>query len=154
MLISGVILGAELLSPPVGVFLMERYGSIFTYFLSIPWNIVALLILFLIPETKPKSNTEPSTLEDLTANESNGQSSEHPTLTRKVQRAFDNLYGHIQADVIPLLSRGVIILGIFSLFVSNFVRPIFDLLIQYMVLRFSWKYSQVSDVAIQLRICC
>ena len=139
---------SELLSPPFGAYLMDKYGALFTYYLTIPTRILAILIMAFIPQTGPKLTTETSSLDESMHGDTDLDAIDKPTFSDMIRRNFNALHAHISNNMIPILSRGVIILGILSLLVNTFARPLFDLLIQYMRVRFSWEYSQVCTLAI------
>jgi hypothetical protein len=143
--IGVIFLVTELVSPPVGSFLMDRFNAFVPYAATIPLRLASFLFLLIIPETSSKPKTgERSSSENVVADESPN--------TGRLRQKVDQLLSHIRVDVLPLISRAPIILGLIALLVGNFARSVSEFLLQYMTFRFDWRWSQVSREHMQFSI--
>lgn len=133
-LLTVMVLISELLAPVTGSLLMDRVGANFCYLLGIPAYLLIFVILWFIPETAKLSEASSPNTEEL---------AELSKQTSGMKQRLAGLMEHVKTEFIPILSRGTLVLGMLSLLVSSFARPVFAILMQYMTIRFDWKYSQV-----------
>ena len=135
-----VLLVTELVSPPVGSFVMDRFDAYVPYAVTIPLRLASFLFLLIIPETSSKpQNGERSFTENV---EVANEASSIGLLREKVHR----LISHVRIDVIPLITRGPIVLSLVAILVGSFARTVSEFLLQYTTLRFDWRWSQVSNI--------
>jgi hypothetical protein len=140
-----ILLVSEIVSPPVGSLLMDRFDAYVPYAATIPIRIASFLFLLIIPETSPKLKTgEISPPENVSVAEI--EVADEPSSMGPLRQKIDRLLSHIQMDVVPLITRGPIILSLIAILVGNFARTVSDLLLQYMTVRFDWRWSQVSEI--------
>jgi MFS family permease len=144
---------SELIAPPLGSLLMERYGSGYTYFITLPWDLVSFVLIFLLPETSKLKDPDTETVadlepmdetalldEDLLREPASRLSRYHAWMHKRYTFTKDHIFG----QVLPLLKRREIFLGIAALVVAVFARPVSEMLLQYMSARFHWKLSKAA----------
>jgi len=127
----------ELISPPTGAILMDTIGAQVSYGISVALRLLSFLFPLFIPETKPKVSRDnaPSEPSDVT------DSVDTPSRKSLLRKKLDDALAHVRQDVYPLISRPMILFGMFSLLINTFARSISEFLLQYMTIRFQWRYS-------------
>lgn len=141
-----VFLVTELVSPPVGSCLMNRFNAYVPYAVTIPLRIASFVFLLIIPETssKPK-NVERSSSENISTTRIKAADvSSNIGMIGPLREKFNRLLSHIRIDVIPLITRPPIILSLVAILIGNFAHSVSEFLLQYMTIRFDWQWSQVS----------
>ena len=136
-LLTVIVLVSELLAPVTGSLLMERFGANLCFLFGILAYLLVFGILWFIPETSKSSQSSGDSLP------STAESAELLKHGSGISQKLVDLVDHIRTDLLPLLSRGTLVLGMLSLLVNYFALPVFNILMQYMTIRFEWKYSQV-----------
>jgi hypothetical protein len=119
---------------------MDKWGANTTYLIGIASYPLALIILLCIPETAKRKDVSEPTVDDPAPN----GSSAAPEERSKFRQRLEALLEHVQTDLMPLLSRGTIVLGLLAFLINSLARPVFAILIQYMSVRFGWKLGQVG----------
>jgi MFS family permease len=140
---SIIFLVTELIGPPVGSWMSDRLGASWAYSIWIPTRFLAMLLLIPIPEkvkTELVEPDEPPGAATPTSSESSAERCKKSLLRRK----FDDMFRHVRMDLLPILGRCVIVVGIVSLVITNFARTMFEIVVQYMRVRFNWEYEDVS----------
>lgn len=60
------------------------------------------------------------------------------------QEKYSATKDRVVEEVLPLLRRREILLGVAALVVAVFARPVSEILLQYMSVRFHWKFSKAA----------
>lgn len=142
--ITVVMLITEMVSPPLGSYLMDSWNSYYAYLFGLPLEFLGFLVLAIIPETaKPNKDQEYS------SHSSSSSTAEHNGRSWLKQR-YHFLKTHIIVNVMPLLCQRAILQGLVALFVNRFSRSILKTLMQYLSARFGWKLGQVCLLPIYL----
>jgi hypothetical protein len=134
----------EVVSPPLGAYLMDNWNSYSAYLFGLPLELLGFVVLAFIPETtQPNKDQEHSI---------HSESSPAPPPNKRswIKQRYHELKGHIIVNVLPLLSRTVVWHALVGLFVNRFSRSILKTLMQYLSARFGWKLSQVCRLAIDM----
>jgi hypothetical protein len=130
----------EVVSPPLGSYLMNSWNSYYAYAFGLPLEFFGFVVLAFIPETVRKQGH----------NELSYQTSisETPTCSRRhttswIRRNASHFKQHLINNVFPILRRIPVLLALVALFVNRFSRSILKTLMQYLSARFEWQISQV-----------
>src|ERR1700761_7910439 len=104
--ITVVMLITEMVSPPLGSYLMDSWNSYYAYLFGLPLEFLGFLVLAFIPETvKPRKDQENSS-----------HSEPSPTRVQNerswFKQRYDFLKDHIIVNVVPLLCRRAILQGL------------------------------------------
>jgi MFS family permease len=133
---------SELIAPPLGSFLMENLGSKSTYFTTLPWDLLSFVLIFLLPETlKIKEEEAPEPLNSHIPQRPSNRLSRYSSW---MQEKYSTTKDHVRKQVLPLLARREILLGVAALVVAVFSRPVSEMMIQYTSARFQWKLSKAA----------
>jgi hypothetical protein len=136
-------LSTSVLVAPLGAWIMDRQGALFTYSLAIPVLLIPLLILFVIPR---RSSPPPAVqeLDEYEPPQSDIASTGPFAMALKaVKKRLHGAVQHIRCDILPMLHSTAILSGLFSIFVLSFSENSGDVLLQYMRVRFKWRYEEV-----------
>ncbi|KAF2431681.1 MFS general substrate transporter [Tothia fuscella] len=136
-LLQVVVLVSELFAPAVGSQLLKHLPPNLAYLCGIPPYGLAMAILSCISEGK---NTSAGSKNDAATNNS-AESSSPPKSRYSIKHQLVGVRDHMMTDILPLLKRKIIILALVSTVVVSFARPVFGILIQYMGVRFHWKFE-------------
>jgi MFS family permease len=150
LLLHTTIVAGGLVGPPLGGFLLEKLGPRNAFLWTFPPRLFSLVFLYLIPETKdiavessPESSsaaTEPST---------NGA----PTsLKKKVGNGIRHFIQHVKQDIWPIISRTPVFLGMLSLVVNTFATPVAGIILQYVSVKFLWKFAEVRNTCLLFKV--
>lgn len=142
-LLTVVNLVTELVSPPVGSFLMDHFDAYVSYAATIPLRIASFLFLLIIPETLSKLKNIERCASEYTSTTKIDDIHEPPK-KGPLREKVDRLLSHIRMDIIPLITRGPVVLALLAILVGSFARTVSEFLLQYMTIRFDWRWSQVS----------
>lgn len=144
-----VLLITELIAPPLGAILMKTLGPHFAFLTAVPLEALAFVVLGFIPNTK-SSDSAPSDIEGTEGEGSpsaNGECEEtvnHGDSSKsKVLRALSHLSHNIQHGVCTLGSHKSLLVGLLALVVAKMARPMLELILQYMSVRFGWPLAKV-----------
>jgi MFS family permease len=140
--VSVVMLITEMVSPPLGSYLMDYWNSYYAYAIGLPLEFFGFVVLVFIPETLKKQETTKLSDQSLSSEAATG-----PELPRAswIRRGVSHFNQHLVHDVLPLISRIPVLLALVALFVNRFSRSILKTLMQYLSARFDWQISQVCN---------
>lgn len=134
-----MVLITELVAPPIGSLIMTTFNAYISYATTIPIRLLSFLFPLVIPETKAKDASNGSPEQPLSDSDSIEPAKRHHFL-----RKLDELLSHLRSDVLPLITRTPLLLGMMSLLIEEFARTQGEFLLQYMTIRFGWRYSQAA----------
>jgi hypothetical protein len=134
-------LSMVVVAPPISSILIERYGSLTTYMMTLPLLIITLLILGFVPDTTAPKETEDT--EDYTEPVSGDDTFNKPTLWVSIKENLHGFQAHIRYDLLPVLKSTKILRGLFGVLVVSFSEMLSNVLLQYVHIRFGWKYEKV-----------
>ncbi|KAG4295310.1 hypothetical protein FPRO06_01894 [Fusarium proliferatum] len=145
-----VLLITELIAPPLGAILMKALGPHFAFLTAVPLEALAFVVLGFIPNTK-SSDSAPSDIEDTEGEESpsaNGECEEtvndENSSKNKVLQALSHLSHSIRHGVCTLGSHKSLLVGLLALVVAKMARPMLELILQYMSVRFKWPLAKTA----------
>jgi hypothetical protein len=147
--ITGALnLAMVVIVPPISSVLIDRYGSLTTYNLSIPILAIPLFVLLFIPETtSPKETDVPA---DQAEPEANGTAPQSPW--QKTKNILHGFKIHVQDDLFPVLESTKILRGLFGVVVVAFSEMLSNVLMQYAHVRFNWSYEKAIMTVHVLRV--
>ncbi|KAF4435233.1 MFS transporter [Fusarium acutatum] len=145
-----VLLITELIAPPLGAVLMNALGPHFAFLMAVPLEALAFVVLGFIPNTRA-SGSVPSGTEGTEGDRSqlpNGQSeettSDQVSLKEKVLQTLSHLSRNIRHGVHTLGSHKSLLVGLLALVVAKMARPMLELILQYMSVRFGWPLAKTA----------
>jgi len=136
-LLAIVLMITELISPPTGAILMDTIGAQASYGISVALRLLSFLFPLFIPETNPKDSRDNASFEPPDVTDSVNTPSKRSLLRKKL----DDALAHVRTDVYPLISQPMVLFGMFSLLINTFARSISEFVLQYMTIRFHWRYA-------------
>lgn len=141
ILLHITIVGAGLVGPPIGALLLQKLGPSQAFLWSLPPRLFSLVFLLLIPETRDITAESSSTTRSAAA---------EPSLTTgplsfrtRLAGACQHFISHCKHDIWPIISRRPVFLGMMSLIVNTFAVPVGGMVVQYISVKFLWKFSEV-----------
>ena len=138
--VTVVLLLTELVSPPLGSYLMEQWNSYYAYLFGLPLEMFGFVVLLFIPETAKVSPT------DIKDNPRTRPVVHRLNVHLRLRSRLQSLRNHVNSEVLPLLRKPALVLALVALFVNRFSRSILKTLMQYLSARFGWKISQVCQI--------
>ncbi|KAF5250783.1 hypothetical protein FANTH_4055 [Fusarium anthophilum] len=131
-----VLLITELIAPPLGAILMKALGPHFAFLTAVPLEALAFVVLGFIPNTK-SSDSAPSDIEVTEGEEAPSandvceetMNDENPSKNKVLQALT-----HLSHDV----RHGA------PLVVAKMARPMLELILQYMSVRFGWPLAKTA----------
>ncbi|KAF5650052.1 major facilitator superfamily transporter [Fusarium sp. NRRL 52700] len=147
-----VLLITELVAPPLGAVLMKTLGPHFAFLTAVPLEALAFVVLGFIPNTKSPGNA-PSDIDGTEEEEvpsGNDECEEtmndgNPSKTMVLQ-APTNLLHDIRHGIRTLASHKSLLVGLLALVVAKMARPMLELILQYMSVRFAWPLAKVRTL--------
>jgi hypothetical protein len=134
------MIASELIAPPLGSYLMDKYGPLVPFGLGIPFELLCFPILFTIPNTKQSSYAE-----ERRANRwcfFDTEEIENASEFRR-GRPFSLLLYFVKS----IMSRAVLFaplqIPVIALLVNKLSHSIYDQLLQFMSVRFNWTLAMV-----------
>lgn len=136
------VLTSEFLAPPLGSLLMEALGPHLTFLAGVPLELIGFLIILIIPgnaainsgNTPLESSNTPSVTHSVEAGESLGN---------KLKRVPYRLILYVRQDIISITSRRPFLIGLLALVVAKMARPLIELTLQFMSIKFDWPIRKV-----------
>jgi DNA-binding protein Fis len=129
---------------------MKALGPHFAFLTAVPLEALAFVVLGFIPNTRSPHNTPDDHVEGTGGEESqtdNGQCEEtandQSSSKNKALRASSHLLQNIQHGVRTLGSHKSLLIGLLALVVAKMARPMLELILQYMSVRFGWPLAKV-----------
>ncbi|KAF5565131.1 major facilitator superfamily transporter [Fusarium napiforme] len=146
-----VLLITELIAPPLGAVLMNALGPHFAFLTAVPLEALAFVVLGFIPSTRASDSVPSNDMETTEADQSlspNGQGEEPPSdqdsSKNKVLQALSHLSQSIRYGVHTLGGHKRLLVGLLSLVVAKMARPMLELILQYMSVRFGWPLAKTA----------
>lgn len=151
-------MASELIAPALGSFLMGRIGPHFTFLLGIPLLTFSLVALYFIRDEKPEyighsdvedcesTRLNPESDEFFSGLDNSSQTSLDGGTSGKTEGALAGALRFVREDVGTLLVRAGVLAGLASLAVHRVARPLLELTLQYMSVRFGWPLRTVSSL--------
>jgi len=140
------MLVSEVISPPLGSRLLDQYGPNHAYLFSLPFQLLGLTILPLLPGhvaiSKGNEGEHDQAIQEI---QEGGESISPPLESSMRPRDWSALTTQLAKDIWPILRQATIALGLLALLLNRFSRPLFEFLMQYMSVRFGWTLSQVGN---------
>lgn len=145
------MLVTEFVAPPIASVLMELAGPHFAFLTAIPLEALAWVALGLIRETK-SSDAGQDDMEEAQSlidnNVGNVEDSRPTSLKSKIRWASSRLSHKLTHSVGALGSQMGLLAGLMALVVAGFARPMLELILQYMSVRYGWSLSKVSRLSV------
>jgi MFS family permease len=141
LLLHTTLVAGALVGPPLGGFLLEKLGPRRAFLWTFPPRLFSLVFLYLIPETKDIAvHSSPESSSTAPESSTNG---EPTSLKKKLGSGIQHFIQHWEQDIWPIISRTPVFLGMLSLVVNTFATPIAGIILQYVSVKFLWKFSEV-----------
>lgn len=130
----------------MGSLLLDTIGPHATYIAAVPMECLAFIPLALFPsERRAEARALETSHEADEVNGTVGQKRYKDILKERLRRAFQL----IRHDIAPIIFQRSLLLGVASLAIQKLARPMLDLLLQYMSIRFDWSLSKVSPLSLE-----
>lgn len=131
----------EFIAPPLAAVLLNTCGPHFAFLAAITFELAAFLALGLIKEPHHDRNDEglnnPDECED-------GNDSHHASKTKaNYKQPLIKVVQYLREDVGGLLSQRQLLLGLLAVVGCRLGRPMLELILQYMSVKFGWHFSKV-----------
>jgi len=139
-LIHTVVVASALVGPPIGSILLEKLGPSQAFFWTLPPRLFSLVLLYLVPETKNIA-VESSSASNLDAMD---LTTAQRSFKSRVDEGIRHFIHHFKQDIVPLISRKPVLLGMISLVVNTFTVPVTGIIVQYLSVKFMWKFAKAS----------
>ena len=139
---------------------MGRIGPHFTFLVGIPLFTFSLVVLYFIRDEEPKyighSDSEdcertrlnPESDDTASGIENSSQTSLPGGISGKTKGALADALRFVREDVGALLVRAGVLAGLASLAIHRVARPLLELSLQYMSVRFGWPLRKVRSILI------
>jgi hypothetical protein len=134
---------SEFLGPPIGSLLIAKIGPYFGFLSGTVLMAMGSSLLLLLPSKTANGRQSKAPilgnppLEHVPADDI-GVPKKPEDLTRM-------LSGHLHDSLVAILSTKRLLVGIATMVVSKMMRPLLELTMQYMSVKFGWTISQVSN---------
>lgn len=131
----------EFIAPPLAAVLLNTCGSHFAFLAAVSFELAALLALGLIKEP-PREDRQESAQ---SAGE-HGDDNDSQALESKLafKQPFIKVMQYLRQDVGGLLSQKALMLGLLAVVGCRLGRPMLELILQYMSVKFGWHFSKVG----------
>lgn len=129
----------QVIAPPVGSFIMERYGAQASVAAAMIPRFLGIGLLPFVAENKKADvldYVEETTEVEHDVAESNSWQS-------RLRTRLQGLSAYLRLEVFPILTQPPLLFGMFAMSTISFALPFMNILMQYMHLRFDWTYSDV-----------
>jgi hypothetical protein len=125
-------LTSEFVGAPIASIVYPLIGPHSTFVLAQPLGMLGLIFLKFMPQSQNIPSHE-ATENDV-----------HPEGFRSVlMKKVRAMKAHMHNDVLPMLSRPLLFLGLLSLFANRLARPILTMFVQYTAAKFHWTIAKV-----------
>lgn len=139
------ILISEFLGPPLGSLLIAKIGPYFGFLSGTVLMATGSFLLLLLPSKTATSRQSKvpimgnPPLDDVPADDIG--------VPKKPEHFLRRVSGHLHNRVVSILSKKRLLVGIATMVVSKMMRPLLELTMQYMSIKFGWTISQVCHNA-------
>ncbi|WZH49536.1 major facilitator superfamily domain-containing protein [Fusarium acuminatum] len=138
-----VLLITELVAPPLGAVLMKVLGPYFAFLVAVPLEALAFVVLGFIPNTRSTHNTPNDNIDGEEAEESQVAHDQRQE-SRDSRFSASHLLQNIRRGVTTLGMQKGLWIGLLALVVAKMARPMLELILQYMSVRFGWPLSKTA----------
>lgn len=156
---------SELIGPAVGSILTAAIGPHLAFLATIPSYFLSLVVMYFIKDEEPQA-TDACGLEQgegnglldadyassSTARSSRDYQSSSRGASPSRKHSMMEAVRFLRDDVWGLLLRASVLTGLLSLMVHRVYRPLLEVTIQYVSVRFGWKLRTVSIAIHQTRL--
>lgn len=156
-----ILLLTEFIAPPFSTVLMQALGSHFAFLMAVPLEALAFVVLGFIPNTRaphnsPEGNAEGDEEEENQAaqEELRESRSGQPSWKQRALRGLSHLSHNIQHGVRTLGMQPGLLIGLVALVVAKMARPMLELILQYMSVRFGWPLGKACTSRSQKDTIC
>nr|RBQ90591.1 hypothetical protein FVER53263_09940 [Fusarium verticillioides] len=146
-----VLLITELIAPPLGAVLMNALGPHFAFLTAVPLEALAFVVLGFIPNTRASVSVLSNDMETTEADQSQSHSSQCEEATsdpvsfkERALQTLSHISHNIQHGVHTLGSHKSLLVGLLALVVAKMARPMLELILQYMSVRFGWPLAKTA----------
>lgn len=127
------ILVSLMIAPPLGSLMLHTYGPVLPFAAGIPFEILAYLILWLLPDT--------THVVDMAKNgHSNVVAYAHQITQR---RSIKDIIRAFRQPLKFIINNGSLVLPMLAFVSNKFLHQVFDLVLQYTSFRYDWSLAQV-----------
>lgn len=127
----------DVIAPQFGKLIMERHGAFAALLTTTLLTPLSLIALVLLPETAPSRSKPGGGASDSSASTQKQSSSVRETLFSVVD--------HVRDDLLPILGSTIVLRTMFSFFVVFVAGTMNHVVLQYVHVRFGWKYERVRS---------
>ncbi|KAF4337200.1 major facilitator superfamily transporter [Fusarium beomiforme] len=138
-----VLLITELIAPPLGAVLMKVLGPHFAFLVAVPLEALAFVVLGFIPNTS-SSSSSPDEYEEGREEQENEAAIDRISCTKRAFLAVSHLTENVQSGVLTLGTQKSLLTGLLALVVAKMARPMLELILQYMSVRFGWPLGKTA----------
>ncbi|KAF4452139.1 hypothetical protein F53441_4977 [Fusarium austroafricanum] len=139
-----VLLITELIAPPLGAVLMKALGPHFAFLVAIPLEALAFVVLGFIPNTRSPHNTSNDNVDGEEEEEESQAAHNQGQESCNSQFSVSHMLQNTRRGFSTLgMQRGLWI-GLLALVVAKMARPMLELILQYMSVRFGWPLSKTA----------
>lgn len=140
-------LTSEFLGPPLGSLLMAKIGPYFGFLSGTVLMAMGSFLLLLLPSKTARSRQSKApmsgnaVLDDVPTD----VSTDDIEVPKKPESFVTRLSGHFHHGLVAMLSNKRLLVSIATMVVSKLTRPLLELTMQYMSVKFGWTISQVCN---------
>ncbi|KAF5599390.1 major facilitator superfamily transporter [Fusarium pseudoanthophilum] len=146
-----VLLITELIAPPLGAVFMNALGPHFAFLTAVPLEALAFVVLGFIPNTRASVSVLGNDMETTEADQNQSHSSQCEETTsdpvsfkERARQTLSHISHNIQHGVHTLGSHKSLLVGLLALVVAKMARPMLELILQYMSVRFGWPLAKTA----------
>jgi hypothetical protein len=121
---------------------MKVLGPYFAFLVAVPLEALAFVVLGFIPNTRSTHNTPNDNIDGEEAEESQVAHDQRQE-SRDSRFSASHLLQNIRRGVTTLGMQKGLWIGLLTLVVAKMARPMLELILQYMSVRFGWPLSKV-----------
>lgn len=131
----------EFIAPPLAAVLLNTCGPHFAFLAAIPFELAAFLALGLIKEPHHDRNDERAQNSDECED---GDDHHHASKSKaSYKQPLIKVVQYLREDVGSLLSQRQLLMGLLAVVGCRLGRPMLELILQYMSVKFGWHFSKV-----------
>lgn len=141
----------EFIAPPLAAVLLNTCGPHFAFLAAVPFELAAFFALGLVIEPHHDHRNDDGSESDEHDNDNDNQPSDsRSTLGQPLLKVVR----YLRQDVGGLLSQKALLLGLLAVVGCRLGRPMLELILQYMSVKFGWHFSKVGHfrVAYESRV--
>lgn len=140
-LIHVTTLVTEFIAPPLAAVLLNTWGPHFAFLAAVPLEIAAFFALGLIKEPRLEHNYERVSASD---DRADGDDDDNAMESKSnFRQPWVRIMDYLRQDIGGLLSQKDLLLGLIAVVGCRLGRPMIELILQYMSVKFGWHFSKV-----------